>query len=32
MAQITWIESFEEGLAKARTENRPVFADFFNPG
>lgn len=32
MAQIAWIESFEEGLAKARAENRLVFADFFNPG
>jgi len=32
MAQIAWIESFEEGLAKARNENRLVFADFFNPG
>ena len=32
MAEITWIESFEEGLARARKENRLVFADFFNPG
>jgi hypothetical protein len=32
MSQIAWIESFEEGLSKARTENKLVFADFFNPG
>lgn len=31
MAQIAWIESYEEGLSKARLENRLIFADFFNP-
>jgi hypothetical protein len=31
MAEIAWIESFEEGLAKARAEKKLVFADFFNP-
>lgn len=31
MAQIGWIESFSDGLARAQAENRPVFADFFNP-
>lgn len=31
MAQIAWIELYEVGLAKARAENKPVFADFFNP-
>ena len=32
MAQINWITSFAEGLAKARTEKKPAFVDFFNPG
>jgi len=32
MAQISWITSFEEGLAKARTEKKLAFVDFFNPG
>lgn len=32
MAQIAWIESFEEGLAMARKMNMLVLADFFNPG
>jgi len=31
MAQIAWIESFSDGLAKARSEGKLVFADFFNP-
>jgi hypothetical protein len=31
MAQIEWIESFKEGLEKARAENKSVFADFFSP-
>ncbi len=32
MAQINWITSFPEGLAKAKAMNRPAFVDFFNPG
>lgn len=32
MPQINWLTSLEEGLAQARSENRLVFADFFNPG
>lgn len=31
MEKIAWIESFEEGLQKARSENKLIFADFFNP-
>jgi hypothetical protein len=31
MSTIHWIESFAEGLAEARKENKLVFADFFNP-
>lgn len=32
MAQIQWITSFEDGVAKAAIENRLAFVDFFNPG
>lgn len=32
MSQIKWLTSLDEGLAQSRTENRLVFADFFNPG
>ena len=32
MAQIDWITSMEEGLSKAKAENRLAFTDFFNPG
>ena len=32
MATIQWIESFDEGLAQARKQNKLIFADFFNPG
>jgi len=32
MAQMKWITSFDEALARARSEAKPVFADFFNPG
>lgn len=32
MAQIDWITSFDEGLAKAKAEDKPAFVDFFNPG
>lgn len=32
MATINWITSFEDGLARAKTANRLVLADFFNPG
>ncbi len=28
---INWITSFEDGLEKAKTEDRLVFVDFFNP-
>ncbi len=31
MAKVQWIESYQDGLAKARAENRLIFADFFNP-
>ena len=31
MSQIAWITSFDEGLAKARAENKLIFLDFFNP-
>lgn len=32
MAQINWITSFTEGLARAKSENKLAFVDFFNPG
>jgi len=32
MAQINWITSFEEGLAKSKAEEKLVFMDFFSPG
>ena len=32
MAEITWITSFDEGLAQAKSEGRLAFVDFFNPG
>ncbi|CAG0960014.1 hypothetical protein GEOBC_00673 [Geobacteraceae bacterium] len=32
MAEITWITSFEEGLARAKAESKLALADFFNPG
>lgn len=32
MAEINWITSFDAGLARAKTENKLVLADFFNPG
>lgn len=31
MEQIEWLTSFEDGLLKAKTVNRMVFLDFFNP-
>lgn len=31
MEQIEWLTSFEDGLAKAKTINKMVFLDFFNP-
>jgi hypothetical protein len=32
MAEINWITSFEEGLVRAKAENRLALVDFFNPG
>lgn len=32
MAEITWITSFEDGLARAKAANRLALVDFFNPG
>jgi hypothetical protein len=32
MAQIGWMTSFEEGMARAKADNRLVLLDFFNPG
>lgn len=32
MAEINWITSFGDGLAKAKAENRLALFDFFNPG
>jgi hypothetical protein len=32
MAEINWITSFEDGLARAKAENRLALVDFFNPG
>jgi hypothetical protein len=31
MGQIEWITSLDEGLARAKAENKLVFLDFFNP-
>jgi hypothetical protein len=31
MEGIGWITSFEEGLVRAKAENKLVFLDFFNP-
>ena len=31
MENIGWITSFEEGLYRAKAENKLVFLDFFNP-
>ena len=32
MAQIEWITSNGEGLARAKSEGKAIFLDFFNPG
>jgi len=32
MAEITWITSFDVGLARAKAESKLAFVDFFNPG
>ncbi|BEH09496.1 hypothetical protein GSUET_11080 [Geobacter sulfurreducens subsp. ethanolicus] len=32
MAEIKWITSFKDGLARARSENKLALVDFFNPG
>jgi uncharacterized protein YyaL (SSP411 family) len=32
MIQVNWVQSLEEGLSKARAEDKLVFVDFFNPG
>jgi len=29
--QIQWLTSLDKALAKAKSENKPVFLDFFNP-
>lgn len=31
MATVSWITSFEDGLARAKAEGKLVLADFFNP-
>jgi hypothetical protein len=31
MAQVKWITSFDEALARGKKEDKLVFADFFNP-
>jgi len=28
---IQWITNFDEALARAKAENKPIFLDFFNP-
>ncbi len=28
---IQWVTNFDEALARAKTEKKPVFLDFFNP-
>ncbi len=32
MVEINWIESFDEGLRRAKGTGKLVFLDFFNPG
>ena len=32
MIKVNWLQSLEEGLSKARAENKLVFVDFFSPG
>ena len=32
MSLVNWITSFAEGLARAGSENKLAFVDFFNPG
>lgn len=32
MAEIKWITSFKDGLARVKTENKLALVDFFNPG
>lgn len=29
--QITWEKDFNAALARAKSENKPVFVDFYNP-
>lgn len=31
MTQIAWFESLDEGLSRARSEQKQVLVDFFNP-
>ncbi len=31
-AKITWETSWDKALARAKTEGKAVFLDFFNPG
>jgi hypothetical protein len=28
---IEWLTNFDEALARAKAENKPVYLDFFNP-
>jgi hypothetical protein len=30
--EIQWEKDFDRALARAKTENKPVLMDFFNPG
>jgi hypothetical protein len=30
--EIQWEKELDKALAKAKTENKPVLMDFFNPG
>jgi hypothetical protein len=32
MAEIKWEKMMEGALSRAKTEKKPVFLDFFNPG
>jgi hypothetical protein len=32
MAEIQWLEDYDEGLKRAGSEKRPLFLDFFKDG